>query len=574
MKMDSLYRKITHVTITLRTYLLQIGGLAVALVLVSEPAQANCLDSRTNGLMTCDRQTEVLPSSPEVNALAEMNPATEDAPDHSLVPLTASSTYSQSSQLSPAEGFESVELSIAQGFSGANNAVEAVPTDLAALNQSKISTQATDLSLTDGKLIAQHGSKPDGSAEPIPATPAQPETPSAAPADAAKSGGESFWTRSHLTGDNWRSKLRERGVSFELEFTQFYQGLGAGTGSKEFDYGGRLDALINLDTGKLGLWKGGGLHTHLEYRYGWLPAFQDGILLPVNTGQLLPLRSRDTVVASSLYFSQKFGDRVSLLIGKINAVDLLAGDLFFGGWGTQRFMNIAFVAPPSGVVPPTIIGAIATIKTKPVAFTLMVFDPNDRTKTYWPNDLFSDGVNVSLGATHAGTISGRPTTYGLTATYSSKEGVDLNDVLLPPELQVNSTKTGSYNVAFQFTHLLRQNPTNPREGWGLFFKAAIADGNPNPFQRSLVLGLGGKGLISGRSQDSFGLGFYFYDFSNALEDAVDPLVNFGDEYGMEVYYSYAVTPWFYLTGDLQVIRPANQDSALALVLGLRARLRL
>jgi porin len=146
--------------------------------------------------------------------------------------------------------------------------------------------------------------------------------------------------------------------------------------------------------------------------------------------------------------------------------------------------------------------------------------------------------------------------------------------LLPPDLQVDSTRTGSYSIAFQFSHLLRQNPKNPREGWGVFFKAALADGNPNPIQGSIVLGLGGKGLISGREQDSFGLGFYYYNFSNDLQRAVTPLVNFGDEYGMELFYSYAVTPWFHLTGDLQLVRPANYDSDVALVLGLRARLRL
>ncbi|MCU0535523.1 MAG: carbohydrate porin [Hydrococcus sp. Prado102] len=88
-----------------------------------------------------------------------------------------------------------------------------------------------------------------------------------------------------------------------------------------------------------------------------------------------------------------------------------------------------------------------------------------------------------------------------------------------------------------------------------------------------MYGLGGKGLISGREQDSFGLGFYYYNFSDDLKNAVNPLVDFGDEYGIEVYYSYAITPWFHLTADLQYIDPANEDSDDALVLGLRSRIR-
>ncbi|NJK47171.1 carbohydrate porin [Candidatus Gracilibacteria bacterium] len=478
-------------------------------------------------------------------------------------PLNTSSTLSE---LLPA-----IESLSSQEPSGTNDSVGTTLTDL---TQEQISTQGIDLLPADASLIVQEPSETDGSAEPAPADSDRPETSdSPAPTAPPKSDNESLWRRSHLTGDGWRSRLRARGVTFNLEFTQFYQGLAAGSGDKDFDYGGRLDALINLDTGKLGLWQGGGFHTHLEYRFGNLSAFQDGILFPVNTGKILPLNSPDAIVASSLYFSQQIGDRASLLVGKINVVDLLAGDLFFGGWGTQRFMNIAFVVPPKGVVPPTLMGAIANIKTQPVTFTFMVFDPNDRTDDYWPDDLFSDGVNFSLGATHVGTISGRPTTYALNATYSTKERTDLRDVLLPPGLETNAARQGSYNIEFQFSHLLHQNPTNPREGWGVFLKAALADGNPNPIENYLVLGLGGKGLIGGREQDSFGLGFYYYNFSDDLKNAVNPLVDFGDEYGIEMYYSYAITPWFHLTADLQFIDPANQDSDDALVLGLRSRIR-
>jgi porin len=464
-----------------------------------------------------------------------------------------------------------VEIKFSDFCKRSNSFVKATPTDR---TQWQISTQAIELLPAQTSLIAQEPSETDGSAEPVPADPERPETSdSPTPAEPPKSDNESFWKRSHLTGDGWHSRLRDKGVTFNFEFTQFYQGLAAGSGDNDFDYGGRLDALINLDTGKLGLWEGGGFHTHLEYRFGSLSAFQDGILFPVNTGQILPLNSPDAIVASSLYFSQQIGDRASLLVGKINVVDLLAGDLFFGGWGTQRFMNIAFVVPPKGVVPPTLMGAIANIKLQPVTLTLMVFDPNDRTDDYWPDDLFDDGVNFSLGATYAGTISGRPTTYALNATYSTKERADLRDVLLPPGLETNPARQGSYNIEFQFSHLLHQNPTNPREGWGVFLKAALADGNPNPIQSYVVVGLGGKVPIGGREQDSFGLGFYYYNFSDDLKNAVNPLINFGDEYGIEMYYSYAITPWFYLTGDIQFIDPANQDSDEALVLGLRTRIR-
>jgi porin len=67
------------------------------------------------------------------------------------------------------------------------------------------------------------------------------------------------------------------------------------------------------------------------------------------------------------------------MLGKINVIDLLASHPFFGGWGTDRFWNVAFVAPPTGVLPPVIMGGILTHSLAPYSLTAMVFDPNDRT---------------------------------------------------------------------------------------------------------------------------------------------------------------------------------------------------
>jgi porin len=403
-------------------------------------------------------------------------------------------------------------------------------------------------------------------------------SPAIAPDIAQDSSGEpaqSVWERSTLTGD-WgglRSQLADSGVTFDLYFTQFLQGAVISSGSHEVNYGGRFDALINFDTEKLGLWEGGSFNTHLELRYGDIPQLLpgQGILWPVNTGTALPLGDLGNLVASSLYLSQRFGD-VSLLIGKINVIDLLARDLFFGGWGVQRFMNLSFVAPPSGVLPPTIFGAITNIRLDPVTLTVMVYDPNDQTNNYWPNNLFADGITFSAGATYATAISDRPTTFSLTGTYSTKEGADLNDLLLPPDVE-GGTQQGSYAVTFQFSHLLYQLPDNPREGWGLYFRGTIADGNPNPIQGGGVAGIGGKGLFANRPQDRFGLGVFYWNFSNDLQSAVDPVIDFDNTYGLEAYYSYAITPWFHLTGDVQYISPANQNFGDALFLGLRAGLR-
>lgn len=379
--------------------------------------------------------------------------------------------------------------------------------------------------------------------------------------------------REYLTGD-WgggRSALASRGVTLGLDVTGFYQGLLKGAGDDEFETGGRADLLFNVDTGKLGLWPGGGLHTHVEYRFGPLSASRGGALFPVNTGMVLPAGEKEEIVASSLYISQAFGKSVKLLAGKINAVDLLASDPFFGGWGTQRFMDIAFVAPPSGVLPPVIMGGLLSFSTAPYVWTVMVYDPNDRTSDYAPGDLFSDGVNLSAGVTWYGAMAGRSTSLNLTGIYSTKDGADFEDILLPPELKTEQ-KQGSYNVSVKFTHILAKSQQAAGKGLGFYGKAAIADGNPNPIRASFAGGLAGQAVIPSRPRDQFGIGYYFYNLSDVLQSTVSPLAQFNDEQGFELFYDCAISRWLHVAADLQWINPATGGNPTAVVGGLRARI--
>lgn len=43
-----------------------------------------------------------------------------------------------------------------------------------------------------------------------------------------------------------------------------------------------------------------------------------------------------------------------------------------------------------------------------------------------------------------------------------------------------------------------------------------------------------------------------------------------DNRGFDVYYNREITPWFHLTGDMQVIQNSNAATDTSLVLGMRA----
>jgi hypothetical protein len=104
---------------------------------------------------------------------------------------------------------------------------------------------------------------------------------------------EPWLIRDTLT-DGWfglAEPLAARGVDFDLSTTAYYAGLLSGTGDQDFEWGGRADALLKVDTGKLGLWDGGGFHAHLESRFGGSAdraAPRSGGIWPPNTGVVLP----------------------------------------------------------------------------------------------------------------------------------------------------------------------------------------------------------------------------------------------------------------------------------------------
>ena len=43
-----------------------------------------------------------------------------------------------------------------------------------------------------------------------------------------------------------------------------------------------------------------------------------------------------------------------------------------------------------------------------------------------------------------------------------------------------------------------------------------------------------------------------------------------DNWGMEMYYNREMTPWFHLTGDVQILQNSTATTDTSLVLGMRA----
>jgi porin len=382
--------------------------------------------------------------------------------------------------------------------------------------------------------------------------------------------------RDTLTGD-WggvRPWLKERGITLQPRLTQFYQGMTSGDGDHGFEYGGKADLLLNADLSKLGFWKGLSLTVHAEYNFGESVNGGGGTIALVNTALYFPgIKGWDRSDFSSVYLGQRFGDSASLLFGKINIIDLAGARPFAGGAGIDSFWNIVFAAPPSGTVPPYLFGALLSVRTEPATFGLWLYDPVDATNKSGFEDPFND-VTFRGTVEFPVTIGGLSGHQGFVALYSTEKGnaPDTDDGILLPQFPPVGIKNDRYYFAYTFDQYLYQSKENPREGVGMFGQFGISDGNPNRLYWSAHVGLGGTGLIPGRSRDNWGIGYYYAAPSADLKDSLERILAIRDEQGGEIFYNFTVTPWLILGADLQIIKPSLADDTTVFS-GLRTVIR-
>ena len=378
-----------------------------------------------------------------------------------------------------------------------------------------------------------------------------------------------------------KQQLQQAGIALDVTLSGFVQGQtsgnddsadinaqtnrGTGTGA----YGsGRLDALLELDSTRLGLWRGGHVNAHLELEDGPLPGWRGGAFWPVNTAAILPLTPPGQWSLSSLYLRQRWGG-TRVMVGKVNVIDLQKQSPFFGGWGIDRFQNLALVLPPTGVTPATLMAASISQQIGAVTLAAMAYDPNDRTVNSFYR-LFADGVNLSLSAQWNGRLWKRSSSLGVAYILSSTQSVSLEEIYVPSQLRQIGLKSPN-NLTLNFGHQIWPSAMRPGKGIGIYGRLGVTGGDPNPIQSSLAMGISGEGMWRARPWDGFGIGVYRYNWTEGLSTAL--LTPLQGETGVEMYYNFALTPSLFLSPSVQLIRPATEGAPLLTVLGLRSVLR-
>jgi porin len=350
--------------------------------------------------------------------------------------------------------------------------------------------------------------------------------------------------------------------------TQFVGASVSGDGSNALQYGGRIDVYATAPVSDRF-----SITFHPEFIYGNSTNSVGGnTILPVNTAMFFPSEGNEDFDLS-VSFTQKIGKASSLTFGKINLLDLAAKTPIIGGGGLEGFQNIALAAPPSGLVPPSLLGAILSVPTKSGIFSFWIYDPVGTTNKTGLSDPFGSGVAALVSATFPVKIGGKSGYQNIKFSANTKTGLNLNDLpelILPPGTTIISQRKGAWNFTYSFQQFLWQNPNVPGTGWGVFGQIGRSDGNPTPLDWSGLIGVAGNPSVS-RPADKFGVAYFRQSFSNVLEAAVSPVFNLQDEQGVEAFYTAQLGKTFRLTGNVQIVDPAVAAKSTAVVLGLRLR---
>jgi porin len=432
--------------------------------------------------------------------------------------------------------------------------------------------------------------------------------------------GGDFWSRPRLTGD-WgglRDELGAKGVVFDVDLLVTPQDVLSGGRNTGGDTWGNADYTLNVDTEKLGLWPGGFLNVSVDSSFGNTVFNKSGAIVPVNTANLIPAQNDRTTALMNATFMQFLSTKFGLVLGKFNTF-ALGGQEFYGDYKTQ-FLNTAFNFPITlEQVPISAFGGgVIALPTEDITLSVLALGSDGTATNNNVGNAFKNGTML-VGS---GQVTIKP--FGLVGhqnfgfSWSNQERFSLEQDpsnlallllqdrfprlgdpgpilerilarffpgLLVPTQPANR-ESSSWSVSYAFDQYVWQPAGDPKHGIGVFFSAGASDGSPNPIKYAFLAGLGGKGMVPGRAEDTFGLGFARTQFSSAFIPFLRERLALGLEHedSFEAYYNLAITGWLSVTADLQVIDPALkkqlpssglrlQNVDTATIAGIRFRVR-
>ena len=388
-----------------------------------------------------------------------------------------------------------------------------------------------------------------------------------------------------LTGD-WggeRTKLAEKGVTINIDNVQSYQGVLDGGTNQSWKYGGSMYYRFNFDFQKMGLWQGAFLDIQVEHQFGEFINGDTGTLSGVNTDGLFPLPNYRQVNVSQVKYTQFLSESFAVFLGKINTLEA-DDNVFAGGRGKTNFMNQNFIFNQAGIrtIPYSALGAGAAVffpdaLTKdPSVLSLTVVGADGQPNTSGFDEDFENGETFLVGYHQPTRFFGKSGSQTISGSYGTKDYTLLSQdprLLLEAFLGFPVTlskEDDSWCIMYNMHQYLYTEKEDETQGFGVFARLGTADDKTSPIANFYSVGIGGKGVIDGRDNDTFGIGYFYVQLSDEFGDIIDR--NFDDTQGVEVFYNFELSKWMHITPDFQIIEPSAKNVDTAYVAGLRMKI--
>lgn len=389
---------------------------------------------------------------------------------------------------------------------------------------------------------------------------------------------KSIWEQDTLTGD-WngtRTSLKDKGIDIQLTYINEILDVMHGGIDRRASYEGRLDLTVETDLGKLVGWDGFMTHVTVFQIHGSEHNAATNVGSIADPSNIDAYRTTRLFTAWLQYGDPAYNkenpsksDRFSIRVGQLAADDEFltsptAGGLINGtfGWAAIQSANILSGGPAYPLATPG-----ARIQVRPVddvAIRAAIFsgDPaGDNCNGGNPQVCNNNGLTFSaaggalamveaeLGVNQAKAAKGLPGVFKIGFWYAT---ADYNDVRFPTSHDGNF---GIYGVADQTVWQGGDTSIS------VFTRAGVVPSNRNTVSFYIDGGVGVKGLIPGRADDTLTFGVAYEKISPdaiaADRDAVLPVIR-SNEAVFEISYAAQIAPWWVIQPDFQyIVRPGG-----------------
>lgn len=399
-------------------------------------------------------------------------------------------------------------------------------------------------------------------------------------------------SRRYLAGDlgGLRTAWADKGILFSLEWFQAAQGVVSGGTRERWTYGTNLDYDLQFDLMRMGVLPGALVTVRGQSRFGSTINGDTGLLLPVNTYSYFPFTEpagEDVPIAvTELNYLQFLTDEIGLLVGKITTME--NANEFAGGQGRRQFMNFQFIFPSvfAQLAPYSTLGVGGVWMPLPrLTLTSLLINTEDASTTTGFGDI-GEGTTWWTSLEYQFGFGGQPGggtlgfAYAFDGDFSRIGGLNVSPGL-GGSVEKKSESWSLYWSGWQYLYAEGDVPEildaadgrQDVEGLGIFAIVGLADADTNPVSWSVAGGLGGRGTIPTRADDTWGLGYFYNGLQEVGGRVIGQRLQRSTQ-GFEAYYNVALLGSVDLSLDIQWARSAFAGIEDSVIPGVRLNVRL